>query len=123
MPSYAPASFVSSVSPNPVNVLAVTVIHIMMNGGTIGTSYVFRITVTKPGGAGVGQSYNSVSILTNSTGGGIGAVQYPSTSPAWTTVSGSPANTDVLGTYTVTFDETSPKVILSVAPSTTFVVE
>ena len=119
----APATFSTGVSPSPVNELAVVTINIHMNGGTAATTYIFRVTVTKPGGASVGQSYNSLSVLTNSTGGGDGAINYPSTSPAWTTVSGSPANTDVLGAYTVTYDETSPKSVTNVAPSTSFIVQ
>ena len=90
-----------------------------MNGGTSATTYIFKVTVTKPGGA--AQAYNTASIFTNSTGGGTGGVIYASSAPAWTTISGSPAATDLNGTYSAVVDETSPKSVLAVA-STTFLV-
>jgi archaellum biogenesis ATPase FlaH len=109
----------SATAVTPINLQQTSTITVYMNGGTSATQYTFRVTVTKPGG--VGQAYNTASIGTNSTGGGSGSIIYATTSPAWTTVSGSPASTDVNGTYTVVIDETSPKSAPGVA-STTFIV-
>ena len=85
-------------------------------GCTPGTPHTFRITVTKPGGVGV--SYTTVSVLSNSTGGGVGATTYPG--PGWILVSGSGANTDVSGIYNVVLDKTAPNPNQNGVASATF---
>jgi len=97
-------------SPQTANLTQTVFISFSYAGGPANTVHIFRITVTKPGGA--GSSYIDVDTgLSSSTGGGVGATQYPCSSclpPGWGTISGTPANTDVPGTYSIVLDKTAP---------------
>lgn len=107
--------------PSTVNLGQNTTITVSWNGGTAGATYTFKITVSKPGGA--GSAWASVSRLANSTGGQTVAVTYPNPASSWTLVSGT-VNTDLEGTYGVTVDKTSPNpVVTGVATPTIFTVK
>jgi KaiC/GvpD/RAD55 family RecA-like ATPase len=101
-------TYTVTAQPSLVNIGEQPIITVTITGGAASTSYSMQITVTKPGGASVGQSTITLLLLTDSTGQGSAAVTYPSVTPAWTTVSGGPANTDVKGLYSITVDKTAP---------------
>ncbi len=97
-------------------------ITIRVTSGTPLSSYQFTITVTKPGGALQGQSSttNPVVVPTDATGGGSGAFKYPNNGAGWTTISGTPANTDIPGTYQVSIDKTFPNPAQTGVATTSF---
>ena len=119
MSVHAPAgpTYALATSPPIINERENTTITFSISGGTANTAYTFQVTVTKPGGA--GQAYNSISISTDSTGAGIGAIVYLQTSPAWTATTGT-VGTDIAGNYTVTITETAPKSVTTGFPSALF---
>lgn len=108
-----------SANPSTVNLEQTVIISFSFAGGTASAAHTFRITVTKPGST--GSAWISVGVFSNSTGGGVGATQYPcfSCSPGWTVISGT-ANTDVTGTYTVVLDKTAPNPVQTGVASNTF---
>ncbi len=112
----------ATASPTTVNSGQNVTITISVTGGTPLSSYQFAITVTKPGGALQGQSSttNPVVVLTDATGAGLGAFRYPNNGAGWTTISGTPANTDIPGTYQVSIDKTSPNPVQTGVATTSF---
>lgn len=116
--AWAPITGAIWTTPSRVNLTLNTTITFAFNGGSANTPHTFRITVTKPGSA--GSAWSDVDLLSNSTGGGIGARVYPDSFPGvWTSVSGT-VNTDVPGTYTVVLDKTAPNPRQNGVASTTF---
>ena len=101
-------SYTVTAQPSLINIGEQPIITVSITGGAASTSYSMKITVTKPGGASVGQSTITLLLLTDSTAQGSAAVTYPSVTPSWTTVTGSPANTDVKGTYSIAVDKLAP---------------
>ncbi len=110
-----------SASPSTVNLTQTVYITFSFAGGNP-VSHTFRITVTKPGGT--DSASISMSILADSAGAGNGATQYPCPScgfPGWVTnPGGTPAATDVNGTYTVVLDKMSPNPVQTDVASDTF---
>ena len=95
------------------------IITFTITGGTANTAYIFRFTVTKPGGA--GQAYCDESFMTDSTGGYTQVLTYPVNTPIWNAITGT-VNTDISGNYNVTVVETSPKSVTTGLPSARFTV-
>src|SRR3989441_4002322 len=95
------------------------IITFTINGGTANTAYIFRFTVTKPGGA--GQAYVDESFTTDATGGYTQVLTYPTNSPIWNAPTGT-VKTDIPGNYNVTVVETSPKSVTTGLPSAKFTV-
>src|SRR2546428_13673999 len=62
------------------------IITFTITGGTANTAYIFRFTVTKPGGA--GQAYCDESFMTDSTGGYTQDLTYPLNTPIWNAITG-----------------------------------
>src|SRR5207245_10435229 len=60
------------------------IITFTITGGTANTAYIFRFTVTKPGGA--GQAYCDEPFMTDSTGGYTQVLTYPVNTPIWNVI-------------------------------------
>ncbi len=116
-PSYTLGASPSTINEEEGNVI----ITFTISGGTTNTAYTFRFTVTKPGGAGVGQAYVDESFSTDATGAGTQVLTYPANNPVWNPVTGT-AQTDLPGNYTVTVVETAPKSVTTGLPSAKFTV-
>lgn len=115
-----------SASPSTVNLTQTVYITFSFAGGTPGTFYTFRITVTKPGGT--DSASNDVAPPpANATGGGNGATQYPCPSgcgSGWIPNGASgPAGTDTTGTYNVVLDKTFPNPLQTGVASDSFDVD
>src|SRR5712691_13425812 len=109
-----------SAVPSTFNLGQNVTITVSWNGGSAGTSYTFKVIVTKPSGS--GSAWTSLSSLpANSTGGGAVAITYPQPTGSWTTVSGT-LNTDIEGTYGVSVDKTSTNPVQTGVTTTSFVV-
>ena len=115
-PSYTLGTSPSTLNEEEGNVI----ITFTITGGTANTAYTFRFTVTKPGGAGVGQAYVDESFGTDATGAGTQVLTYPTNSIGWTATTGT-AQTDLPGSYNVTVVETAPKSVTGL-PSAKFTV-
>jgi KaiC/GvpD/RAD55 family RecA-like ATPase len=116
-PSYTLGTSPSTLNEEEGNVI----ITFTITGGTANTAYTFRFTVTKPGGAGVGQAYVDESFSTDATGAGMQVLTFPTNTPGWAAIIGT-AQTDLPGNYTVTVVETAPKSITTGLPSAKFTV-
>ncbi|HYY91700.1 MAG TPA: ATPase domain-containing protein [Candidatus Dormibacteraeota bacterium] len=116
---HAPAgpSYSLTASPTSLDELEDTTLTFSITGGTASTAYTFQITVTKPGSA--GQAHNSLSLTTDASGAGVGAIVYYNYTPQWTATSGT-AQTDISGNYTVSIVETAPKSVTTGFPTATF---
>jgi len=117
--AWGAASYAVSAVPSTLNLGQNVTITVSWNGGTVGTTYAFKVTVTKPGGS--GSAWTSLSTLANSTGGGAVAITYPQPFGSWTMVSGT-INTDIEGTYGVSVDKTSPNPAQTAVATTSFAV-
>jgi len=106
--------------PSTINLSQNVTITVSWNGGTAGTTYTFKVTVTKPNGQ--GSAWTSLSGSANSTGGGSFAMTYPHPLSSWTQVSGT-VNTDIEGPYMVSVDKTSPNPAQTGVATTSFAVK
>lgn len=123
--AWAPGCPCYTVTTNPgtVNTSENVTIIITVSGGTPSSSYQFTVWVTKPGGAAVGRSFiSNVIVPTDPSGSGSSGPLYPNGGLGWTTASGSPANTDLPGVYSVSVDKTSPNPAQTGVATTTFLV-
>src|SRR3989442_2124942 len=106
--------------PSTINLSQNVTITVSWNGGTAGTTYTFKVTVSKPNGQ--GSAWTSLSGSANSTGGVSFAMTYPPPLGSWTQVSGT-VNTDIEGTYKVSVDKTAPKPRQAGVATTSFAVK